>query len=390
MHGLNKNITILKNKDGFTLIELLVVMVVFVVVIAISADTFKVIARQSAQQVKMSETQIEDIVGLELLRTDIEHAGYGLPWNYSETLAGYSEATSPATAVNYNDTAATVPRPILSGNDMAAYLNQSDYLVIKSTVAGMNAQSQRWSYFIDDAGARQTWTTDNLDPTDRVVIIRPAAGATAQRRLATNGGAFSPQYAAFAGFPVQADDLIYGIIADATSTTPIRVPFNRTDYYISRPADISTSCAPNTGVLYKTTLNHGDGAFREYPLLDCVADFQIIYRLDMDEDGTVGTSSNADGSGVSSSEGIVDVPATFLSADLIRSRLKEVRVYILIHEGQRDPDFNYPTNTVTVGDATLGLGGAVKIFDLAAIIGGNWQNYRWKVIQLVVKPKNLS
>lgn len=385
MHGLNKNIAILKKQDGFNLIELVVVMAVFSVVMAIAVNTFTIIARQSTQQVKISETQIEDVVGLELLRTDIEHAGYGLPLSYSQTLTGYSEAATPATAVTYNDTATTAPRPILSGDNLGAFvINSSDYLVIKSTVAGMNDPSQRWSY-IDSAGAARAWGTDDLIAADRVVIIRPQASETAQKQLVTNAGVFFTQYSTVAAFPVQADDIIYGVDAN----TNLRAPFNRTDYYVNTPAAMPQSCAPNTGILYKATLNHGDGAFTAYPLLDCVADMQIIYRLDMDENGAIGTNSNADGSSVGSSEGATTatVQATFLSADLIRTRLKEVRVYILTHEGQMDTAFTYPNATITITDPDFGT---VKTFNLGVIIGGNWQNYRWKVITLVVRPKNLS
>jgi hypothetical protein len=174
--------------------------------------------------------------------------------------------------------------------------------------------------------------------------------------------------------------LIYGIDPDTNLTKP----FNRADYYITT-TNVPSGCAPNTGVLRKAIVTQTNGTFPAanlLPILDCVADMQVIYRLDIDENGAIGTSSNADGSTVSSSEGasVATVQATFNSAELIRKRLKEVRVYILTHEGQRDTGYTYPSTTITVGEFGLG-----RDFDVSA-----QRNYRWKVITLVVEPKNLQ
>ena len=67
-------------------------------------------------------------------------------------------------------------------------------------------------------------------------------------------------------------------------------------------------CADNTGVLYKATVNHSDGLFSELALLDCVADMQVIYALDNNEDGEF-----LDGAGTPAdaySDDITTVPLT--------------------------------------------------------------------------------
>ena len=112
--------------------------------------------------------------------------------------------------------------------------------------------------------------------------------------------------------------VIYGV---SPSTTNLRRPFNRADYYIQRPASMPQACAPNTGVLYKATINQMQmGALNPDPLIDCVADMQVIYRLDTNNDGTIDSTVN-------------DISG--LTAQQIRDRVKEVRVYILSHEGQK-------------------------------------------------------
>ena len=171
---------------------------------------------------------------------------------------------------------------------------------------------------------------------------------------------FSPPPASTARF------VIYGIDPD----TNLRMPFNRADYYIQRLASIPQACAPNTGILYKASINQGDGARNPEPLIDCVADMQVIYRLDTNNDGAIDSTVN-------------DISG--LTAQQIRDRVKEVRVYILSHEGQSDMSFRYRNSTITVGEFGVG-----RTFNLSSTIGSGWENYRWKVSTLVVKPRNLA
>ena len=70
---------LIKKQDGFTLVELMITMVVFVMVITAASNIFSGLVNQFKQQSKIAETNIEGIVGLELLRYDIEQAGFGLP-----------------------------------------------------------------------------------------------------------------------------------------------------------------------------------------------------------------------------------------------------------------------------------------------------------------------
>jgi len=87
---------------------------------------------------------------------------------------------------------------------------------------------------------------------------------------------------------------------------------------------------------------------------------------------------------------------TYTAAE-IREHLKEVRVYILAHEGQRDAGYNFSgfsTDPIVLGacGATcvmvgeVGLGG--EAYDLSLI--PDYQDYRWKVYTVVVKPANLT
>ncbi len=407
----------IKREAGYTLVELLIAMVVFALAIAAVSRLYVDMMSQFKQQGKIAETNIEGIIGLETLRRDIEHAGYGLPWNMGG--ANYLEAVNNGTTVqietDYNDSPAAVPRGIIVGEGDG--LNNSDVLVIKAANVAMNDTSQKWTN-IRTGNVLREWTEDRekLANGDMVIVLDSSSSEESNTRsLKVVGVSFFTQYNAVGGPdndyllvgdfappapPTVGSDatyIVYGIDPD----TNLRFPFNRADYYIRRPAETPTQCAnsPSVGVLYKATINHSDGALNPLPILDCVADMQVVFGLDMDEDGIIGTISNGDGSVIiadrtidkardNETAAVADVSATLADPELLRRRIKEIKVYILAHEGQREVNYTFnnfsgcPT-CITVGESAV-LG---QNFDLSAI--PNYLNYRWKIYTLVVKPENL-
>lgn len=352
-------------QDGFSIVELMIAMTLVVIVLCLNTNTFGVIFKQSRQANQAVGAQMDRTVGLEILRTDLEHAGYGLPWSFQNTIS-YLEASS----AGYNDAPTGIPRALVSGNDVG--YKGSDYLVIKSPMVGMNDASQRWTYIIGGQNPH-AWTSNNLADGERVIVLsHQASGGGYDKSLIMDTTTFFTTYNA-TSFPTAFSPpaggryIIYGVDPD----TALRMPFNRADYYVARPGSMPDGCAPNTGILYKATINHGDGDLSAgMPLIDCVADMQVVYGLDTDSNGSIDTKLN-DISGMIASD--------------IRAQVREVRVYILSHEGPADLSFKYPSGVVTVGEsAALG-----RNFNLATI-GANWENYRWKVSTLVVRTRSLS
>jgi len=393
------------SRGGFTLVELLVAMVMFVLVIVAATNIFTSMFTQFKQQSKIAETNIEGIIGLDILRLDIEHAGYGLPWNVTNVtgattnwadLTGYFEALSVGVLpdpANFNDgtpggTGGSAPRAILSDDDAdfnggSNIFDGSDYLVIKSSNVAISAAAQKWTHQrTDDTGSEfkrsgLSGLNEVFVPGDRVVVIFTGSTGSDSRSLVVSGGPGSwyTNYNLTSGFApgnINDTNLIYGIDPD---TSPLRMPFNRADYYIWRGGatpntdGVPDRCAFNTGVLRKAVISQDDGIRQNpLPLIDCVADFQVVYRLDINNDGTITLTNDI----------------SFLTAMQIRGQVKGVEIYILAHEGQRDPNFTYATNPVTVGPPT----GEGRPFDLTAIT--DWQDYRWKVYTLVVKTEELG
>ncbi len=147
------------------------------------------------------------------------------------------------------------------------------------------------------------------------------------------------------------------------------MPFNRVDYYLSRPVGtFPTRCFSGSFILYRTTINHGDGNRGiPQPIVDCTMDFQVAFGLDTDADGAIDTWARS---------------LAGLSAAQIRARVREVRVFVLFHEGQRDDNFRF-SGTLSMGDNATGI---MSTYTPT----GNATRYRWKIVKLAVKPMNLE
>jgi prepilin-type N-terminal cleavage/methylation domain-containing protein len=394
------------NERGFTLVEMIVVMLVFVVVIGITGDAFNRIVTKSLSLTKSAESNISGIIGLEILRADIESAGYGLPWSFSQTIT-YTE-TDDEPGEELNDSGRTyasdslqnnVPRAVMSlSNHVSANpaeaFNLSDVLTIRSLSLATNAASKRWTY-IESAvlptgnptPIPHVWSSDNLMDDDRVIMIQPlAVGMKPTNQLVVTGATWTAKRSEYTniGVPPVYNDaekksdayILYGVNGD----TDLRRPFNRADYYIRRPAAseqgwvrLPQRCNPSTGVLFKGIVSHAsvEGHYQELPLLECVMDMQVVYGL------------KTPGSSVTTP--VDNIFALDLNPQEVREQIKEINVFILTHDGGMDKNFTYPSSTIVVGGAGTG-----RTVDLSALGGATWQNYRWKVYRISARPNNLA
>ncbi len=420
------------NNKGFSLVELIVVTAIFMVVLIITSDAFLTIQRHVGTQSRLAQSNIDGVIGLEILRTDLEAAGYGLFWSaptattsitYGDsTYNGESDDSPPQNAYDLTGVTSgdntTVPTAVQSGNDIyindsSLQLNGTDYLVLRGMTLPHNTTSQRWSYMtrqmtfatISSAVPSgyplriNSWANNNLTADDKVVVITGTEDKDPanHRKLITNGSVFFTKFsetnlasyqpplptmppiphALAVDSPVH---FIYGVHAGGEK---LRMPYNRADYYVRKPTGDNKPplrCAPDTGVLFKSVIGHASGTQTEYPLLDCVADFQVVYGLDRNSNGAIETVSAA---------GLVN-PTTLtpMSAEDIRNQLKSIQVYILTHEGKKDTNFSYPDQSIGVGPGsglTSGSGSTRTFVQYST----SRKNYRWKVYRLTVAPKNL-
>lgn len=384
---------------GYTLVELLVSMLIFSVVMTLMSVTFARIVRSSGQLGRSAESDIAGLIGLEVMRSDVELAGFGLPWSVSSEI-NYSEAGVDEQFVNscsggcpdampsrYNDRPYLDAPPAYRVGDNVGF-NGSDYLVLKGTALGTSAVCRSWCYLNYSGVSRPSRVTPELNAGshDRVIVLgNEVTSGGPSRALVRNGSDFTVDFNSVFPKPFSPREktdtyLVYGV-ANAESGAKLSFPFNRSDYYINRKTDrMSKSCNEGTGLLYKTVLNH-QGAPTKYPLLDCAADMQVVLYLDTNGDGEIDYHPLLAGN--------------VLTAQQLREQLKEIRVYLLAQQGVQDPAYLYPVATpsraIVVGDPALGdeFGHVWSERALADRFGANWRNYHWKIYTIVVQPKNL-
>ncbi|MFC1770167.1 prepilin-type N-terminal cleavage/methylation domain-containing protein [Nitrospirota bacterium] len=388
---------------GFSIVELMIVLGISLFVLTAASKVMVAMITQFKQQSKIVETNIESVVGLELLRRDLQALGHGLgggfpvsSTDYSctnwDVLKDYKEAKSvskagpdyPDDPADYNDAPKYPPRPIASGNNTMT--NDSDYLVIKSVNLGTTDAAGK-IHTLTRLNEKNQWNPVssglNLNDKDRVIVIslsdnknlglvttpRPTDLITQCTDYGSGSLDWHTKFDLTAAYvpPNKEEEahLVYGVESETTDNP--RAPFNRADYYILRH-EVPTRCAPGTGVLVKVVMLHSDGSMSSpLPLLDCVADFQVSYGVDTNGDGEMDQTTDG------------PPPAGETAAKQIRDQGKVVYISILTHEGQFDRGFTYATQKIDVDDFKTD-------FDLATLDSVNWSHYRWRVLKLAVIP----
>lgn len=421
------------SKKGFTLVEMIIVMLIFMLVIMAASSSFNVLLTQMAKLTRLEESNIEGVVGLEMLRHDLQQAGFGLPDAFMEAAPPTYVEASIDPADDYNDAPNGLPRAVVAGNDLLAgaevedavdgvtyeLLAGTDYLALKGGTLGMDETAQKWTYLPFDSGITglkkpRIWTEAHLNlvkDDDRVIVIKKTI---VKSRIVnqmiydptapeTYWATFDPAGLAAEFSPTLPEEVfyIYGIRGGAD----LSMPFNRSDYFVANPdaADRRPNyCAPGTGILYKARVAHDEatyaaGALQPMPLLDCVADMQVVFGWDLldglgnqGRDGVIDTWSTPLGAGgtvtAAPAANLPLVQTALANNDpdlLLRDSLKVVKVYLLAQIGRRDQNYQSPATTVVVGNPAAD--GISKNYTLSTAM----RNYRWKVYQLVVRPKNL-
>jgi len=212
------------------------------------------------------------------------------------------------------------------------------------------------------------------------------------RELVTNGSAFSCSIDDIprAMQPTSWEErfLVYGV-ADAPNNSDDKVsfPFNRADYYLGAPRKSGkdpSPCALGTASLYRGLVSQ-KGNLKAMPILDCVADLQVLFLLDTSSDGAL---VPGDISLKALQSELMPDGGAGREAQAIRKHVKEVRVFILAQQGKRDASYSYPVDrperAIVVGDRVW------QESELAANFGSDWRRYHWKLYTIAVQPKNLE
>ena len=351
-------------QDGFTLIELLVTIVISLFVIAATTTLFGQLFAQFKQESRVSQTDIGDTLGLEYMQKDIQSAGYALPWDVTG-VNPYPES-AVANAVT-DDIPPDAPRAIFSLP--GATFNDPDYLVIKSELAAVNDSAEGKSTMLNSSGPIP-WgdPNENLINSDNVIV---ESAINNNVSLVNVGGAFSALYKDVTSLaPTNGADtyMIYGVANAADAPGGLRMPYNRADYFVTQTdAPVPSRCAPGTGELVKAVMSQKDGTYVYYPILDCVGNMKVEFYLYDSATDTYSYSNDISAKGT-------------YPAFRIRQQLREVLVYILAQEGQKDPSYTSPAQIPMYDPYYSGN----------FTISNSQLNYRWKIYTIIEKPMNLG
>lgn len=340
----------MKNEKGITLVELLITLVIFSVVIAGVYGVYTTQVRHSTREFRLAESEMELGIAKTIIERDIMMAGYGIADDYS--------------------TLAIIPLPVAATEATSA--TEYDFITLRGTAIGILSRgSQGWTYVTSISPvAFQTWgdNRENVESGDKVIYIEPNT-----KEILTTGTTGIFTYPAIPS-TVDRGTLVYGVHKDSAN-----LPYSTVQYTMGGTPP--TTCAAGTQNLLRAESRNNDPpvpANRE-PILNCVRDFQVSFGLDTDENGTIDTWDPV--GGVFQANGY-DIKS-------LKRRLKQVRVYILVQVGNRDPDYTYsnPDNpgnpdTIRVGDSNLGIGRDITLTP-------EQRRYRWRVVSLSITPRNL-
>jgi len=338
----------MNNERGVSLVELLVVLAIFSVVMAWVYATYLAQVRHSTREYMLAESEMEIEIAKNIIERDIMMAGYGIADNYGPLSID----------------------PLQVSSAEAASGSSSDSLVLRGTGIGILSRcAMAWSYITSKGPPviYKTWTDgrENVGRSDRVIYLEPNT-----REILTDA---SKAIFTLPDVPPGAAEgtLVYGLHSDSAD-----LPYYTVQYLIGGTA--SSICSPGTQNLLRAESRNDDppsSSSRE-PILNCVRDFQVAFGLDTNNDGSIDLWDNG-----------VTLPS--YDRQTLKRRLKQVRLYILLQQGNRDPDFTYsnPDNpgdgaTIRVGDISLGTGRDTTLT-------AKQRKYRWRILNLSVTPRNL-
>lgn len=349
-------------EKGLSLIELVVAIFIMVLVVGAAFSVYVLAVKGYKGESKASEAVISLELAAEVLRRDIEHAGCGL--FTKEVSVNYTEASynvNGVVASQFNDAPSGVPRALILGNETCAWAPglTSDWLVIKSARVADNKATRVWGVYDAERG-NFIRTGEEKDTTSFGAIFLQIEGK--DLKLFKSGDQWSWKVKVSgnsiteglpSGLPLGLF-LVFGL-RSADDDPPAR-PFHRVDYLVSVPnSGLPEKCAPGTGILYRVLLQNDGGATYQ-PLVDCVRDFQVAIKF--------------------GDSWVANLTASPVE---LRGKVSEVRVFILVQEGQRFDRKVTDMNELLIGDEDTGNIKAVYLTE-------EDKYYRWRLLRVVARP----
>ncbi len=336
------------NEKGLSIVELVITMFIVLIVLTGAYFTYTNLLKGFKQETISVETEIEKLVGTEILRLDLEHVGYGIAID------------EPKFPIEWYD-----------DGDLS-----SKRLILRATLNNTNKKTYGWLLF--KCPDRDTPLNDNdvmiiderLDKSNNSIVLlddkKRIASTSTDWKITLN----CPDEGIFIGFPIDRE------LVNRTGRFDCHKQIcHAVTYSFSRSNPLG-DCNPYT----RNLLREGK------PILDCVGDFKLQYWLDTDGDGKVDRLTSEpieednDALITYKNSSFVDLNGDGkITGPEIRKQLKIISIYILLQDGKKDPSYTFQaSNDFIITDDGVKLK-----------LPRDYQHYRWKVIKISVKPINL-
>jgi len=269
------------NNKGLTLTELLVTIIIIIVVLGAAYLTYIKILKGFKRESENTATQIENIVGLEMLRLDLEHIGYGIPKDETAKIIEWDENNKILTLrMTLNNTNQQTRGYLIAQCDSSNKLNILNITYdgredrTNNNVIVIKAEDRK--FFDKGTVSGSTITTSKTCEANKVYIAYPVSNNT-------NGCSLTNNYCEKITYKLSNENLI-------------------------------KRCNPNT---YNLIRQVGDGGGE--PVLNCVADWIVTFDTtdnDLSTNDKIRANLKAVNVYILVQEGKYDREYTFNSPDL--------------------------------------------------------------------------
>lgn len=278
-------------RKGLTLVEILVVIFVFMVVLAALYAGFLSLFKSYTQGTSSTGAQMSAQVALDVLRQDVEHAGFGI---------GVDEPTLP----------------VETQKDSSGYK-----LYIRSTYDVTNDKTRGWALIRCRKGNPPVKEAPPEDlPSKKIVYL------TSSAKTVENADLKIDYFDANDTCPTSGYLLAYPVPEFSGKPVCKKQVCAEISYYLAPTSSQNPDCPDLPSLERRVKWREGRGGV--YPVLDCVGDFQVRY--------------NWNGKLV---DPVTDSSVKSADSDSLRENLKVVYLYLLVRQGKYDPEYTFTGNT---------------------------------------------
>ena len=282
----------MKNK-GFSIIELLITIIIVALIMSAAYYTYTTIFRGMKEESESTELQMEKLIGLELIRLDIEHAGYGV------------------------------------GNTTDKILEWDNGLIIRSTLNNSNQDTFGWVICREISGNSNLIKDERKNSSANMVFINALTGNYIS---VSSSCPITGSDGIYIGFPIQNS-------ANSCEVGGVKT-CNTIKYKLSTTQPLS-HCNPHTRNLLRK-VNAGNGI----SVLSCISDFAVSFDIDDNDDGIPDRTVVCPGSSC-------NLPT---DNNAIRNQIIRINFYAVMQEGGLNKDYYYRgNNPITIDGITLNL-----------------------------------